>query len=49
MSIAKKGEKIKRKLRDMLPKPEYERLIEGKPKPKKTSGRNTGKSTYRKS
>ncbi len=48
MSIKSAGEQTQRQLKKMLPKPEYDRLIEGKPKPKKTSGRNTGKSTYRK-
>jgi len=48
MSIKSAGEQTQRQLKKMLPKPEYERLIEGKPPPKKkTSGRNTGKSTYK--
>lgn len=46
MGIKSAGEQSQRQLKKMLSKPEYERLIKGKPKP--TARRNTGKSTYKK-
>lgn len=44
------GESTGRQLKRQLPKPDYDYLILGKPKPKKKSSMrsNTGKSTYRK-
>ncbi len=44
------GEQTQRQLKKMLPKPDYDYLIMGKPKPKKKSSMrsNTGKTTYRK-